>query len=69
MKLIDDAHKAYRLFSVQAMALAAGIQAVWPTIPDDLKATLPPHIVHWVSIVLLIAGIAGRLVVQGDKPP
>ena len=67
MKLIDGWTRAYRMFSVQAMALAVAIQGAWPTIPDDLKATLPPHIVHWVSIGLLIAGIAGRLIDQTPK--
>lgn len=39
-------------------------------IPADLKSSLPPGLVHWVSIALLIAGIAGRLVDQGlPKPP
>lgn len=66
MKLIDNAGKAWRMFSVQAMALAAAIQGVWPSIPDDMKAALPPHLVHWVSLALLLAGIVGRLVVQ-DK--
>lgn len=66
MRLIDNWRKAHRMLSVQAMALAAAIQGTWPLIPDDLKATLPPHLVHWVSIALLVAGIAGRLVSQ-DK--
>lgn len=56
----------HRAFSVQAMAIAAAIQGVWPTIPDDLKATLPHNLVHIVSIVLLVAGIVGRLVDQGS---
>ena len=66
MKLIDEWKRAYRMFSVQAMAMALAIQAAWPTIPDDLKALLPPHLVHWVSIVLLVAGIAGRMVKQKE---
>jgi hypothetical protein len=64
MKLIDGWRKAHRMFSVQAMALAGAIQATWPLIPDDMKATLPHNVVHWVSLALLGAGIAGRLVKQ-----
>lgn len=60
---------AHRMFSVQAMALAAAIQGTWPLVPEDLKSSLPPTLVHWVSVALLVAGIAGRLVDQGhDKP-
>jgi hypothetical protein len=66
MKLVDNWHRMHRAFSVQAMALAAAIQGVWPTIPDDLKAALPSNIVHWASIALLFAGIAGRLIDQGS---
>lgn len=70
MKLIDEWRHAHRMLSVQAMALAAAIQGAWPMIPADLKSSLPPGLVHWVSIALLIAGIVGRLVDQGlPKPP
>lgn len=64
MKLIDNWKRAHRMFSVQAMALAAAVQGIWPTIPEDLKSHLPTSLVHWVSIVLLMAGILGRLVTQ-----
>lgn len=64
MKLIDNWNKAHRMLSVQAMALAAAIQGAWPSIPEDLKASIPPGVVHWVSLGLLVAGIVGRLVQQ-----
>jgi hypothetical protein len=64
MKLIDNWKSAHRMFSVQAMATAAAIQGAWPLIPDDLRAALPHNVVHWVSIVLLGAGVLGRLVQQ-----
>lgn len=63
-RLIPQWRRAWRMFSIQAMTLAAAIQGAWPTIPDDMKATLPPTLVHWVSLALLVAGIAGRLVDQ-----
>lgn len=66
MKLVDNWRRLHRTFSVQAMALAAAIQGVWPTIPDDLKAHLPNGLVHWVSVGLLAAGILGRMVDQGS---
>lgn len=69
MKLIDNWNKAHRMLSVQAMALAAAIQGAWPAVPEDLKATLPPSLVHWVSVALLVAGILGRLVDQGSTKP
>lgn len=64
MNLIPNWRRAWRMFSVQSMALAAAIQGTWPLLPDDLKATLPTTLVHWVSVGLLLAGIAGRLIDQ-----
>lgn len=64
MKLVNNWRRLWRAFSVQAMALAAAIQGVWPTIPDEMRAVLPPNVVHWVSLVLLVAGIVGRMVDQ-----
>lgn len=64
MRLIPNWKRCYRMFSVQAMALAGAIQGAWPMVPDDMKATLPPTLVHWASVVLLVAGIVGRMVDQ-----
>ena len=64
MKLVDDAKQAWRWFSVQAMTLAAAIQGAWVFVPDDMRATLPPGAVQWLTIGLLVMGVAGRLVDQ-----
>lgn len=64
MKLITNWRKAYRMVSVQAMAFAAAIQGSWVFIPEDMKASIPPTIVQWVTMGLLAFGIAGRLVDQ-----
>jgi len=69
VKLVDNWNKLHKTFSVQAMALAGAIQAVWPTIPDDMKAALPHNVVHWVSLALLGAGIFGRMIDQGVAKP
>lgn len=65
MKLVDNASRLHRTFSVQAMTLAAAIQGAWTQIPQDLKDALPHNLVHWTSIVLLVAGILGRFIDQG----
>lgn len=68
MKLVDDARRAWRWFSVQAMALALAIQGAWEVIPADMKASIPPALVTYTTLGLLVLGIAGRLVDQGEKP-
>lgn len=67
MRLVDDARSAWRWFSVQAMAWALAIQGAWQAVPDDMKASIPAGVVHWLTMGLLVLGIAGRLVKQGEK--
>jgi len=69
MQLIENAGQAWRMFSIQAMAVAAAIQVVWPAIPDSIKASLPPAIANWVSCAVLVLGIIGRLVQQPALAP
>ena len=66
MKLIENAAKAWRMFSVQAMGLALVVQAVWVELPADLRDSLDSTTVRYITIGLLIAGVFGRLVKQ-DK--
>jgi hypothetical protein len=67
MKLVDNARRAWRWISVQAMVLAGAIQAAWVFIPDDMKTSIPPKYVAGVTMALLVLGVAGRLVKQGKK--
>jgi hypothetical protein len=64
MKLIANWRKAYRMLSIQAMAFATAIQGAWVFIPEDMKASIPPTVVQWVTMGLLAFGIVGRLVDQ-----
>ena len=66
MRLIDEWRKAWRFLSVQAMTAAGAIQAAWMTIPEEMKVSIPPNIVHWATLGLLFFGIVGRLVKQDD---
>lgn len=62
--LIPNWRKAWRMISVQAMAVAGAIQGAWLFIPEDLRTSLPPNLVQGVTAALLALGIAGRLVQQ-----
>lgn len=64
MKLIDNWKKAYRMISVQAMVIATAIQGTWVLVPEDLKTSIPPTIVQWITMGLLAFGIIGRLIDQ-----
>lgn len=67
MKFVDDAKQAWKWFSVQAMVIAGALQGAWMFIPEDMKSSISPGIVQGVTIVLLVLGVAGRLVDQTKK--
>lgn len=67
IKLVEDWRKAWKWFSVNAMVAAAAIQGTWLQIPDDMKAHIPQTLVSGTTIVLLVLGIAGRIIKQGGE--
>lgn len=64
MQLVPNWRRMWRAFSVQAMTLALAIQGAWAGVPDELKANIPPKLVLWITVGLLVAGIVGRMVDQ-----
>ena len=68
LELVDEARKAWRWFSVQAMVLAGAVQGAWAAFGDDLKQNVPHWLVTTITLGLLAAGIGGRLVRQGATP-
>ena len=67
MKLIPDARRSWRLFSMQLAAVAAVLPQAWAAMPEDLKAWVPeewrPHVVSAVAVAIII----GRLIDQGGR--
>ena len=66
MRLVKDARKAWRWFSVQAMALQGAAAGAWLMVPDDMRASVPSEWLAACAIVLTVLGIAGRLVAQDE---
>ncbi len=69
LRLIEEWRQCWRMFSVQAMALATAIQGAWMFIPPQLQASIPPGWVKGITISLLVLGILGRLVDQPKVQP
>jgi hypothetical protein len=68
LNLVEDWKDAWKWISVNCMVLAGAIQGAWLYIPEDMKQSLPPHLVTGVTIALLFIGVGGRLTKQGvDK--
>lgn len=65
MRMVQDARRAWRWFSVQMLAALAAMPLIWAAIPPDVQAFLPPEWRPWVLAAMAVAGIAGRLIDQG----
>lgn len=66
MMLVKDARRAWRWFSVQALAALAVLPVVWMQLPPDVQSMVPEAWRPWVMVALAIGGVAGRLIKQGD---
>lgn len=67
MKLIDNWHTAWRMWSVQAAALLVA----WGTLPADMQAAIVAAVgvpAERVPAILGALVILGRLVQQGQPP-
>lgn len=64
MKFVENAKESWKWFSMQAMTLAGAVQGAWLFIPEDMKSTIPANYVQLLTILLVGAGIFGRLVKQ-----
>ena len=67
MKLVPNARRAWRWFSIQAMAGSAALQGAWLALPPEMKAAVPDRVVMAATIALLVLGVIGRLVDQGGS--
>ena len=65
MRLVKDARRAWRWFSMQAMALQVAAIGSWLSVPDDLRAAVPPDWLAVGALVLTGMGMIGRVIDQG----
>ncbi len=66
MTLIENWRSAWRMLSVQAMTIAGALQGAWLYLPDDMRSSVDPKLMHGITIALLVLGVVGRMVKQ-DK--
>lgn len=65
--LTEDAGHAWRWISIRAMAIDSAFLISWATVPADLKAALPSWLVPMMAVFVLVVGMIGRVIKQGDK--
>lgn len=64
MKLIDNARAWWKMFSMQAYALALAMLGAWQALPPAWQALVPTSYLMPAVMVVLLAGAVGRLVKQ-----
>ena len=64
MRMVDDARRAWRWFSVQALAVLALVPLIWAEVPPEVQAFIPAGWHPWILAGVAVAGILGRLVDQ-----
>lgn len=67
MRLVPDARKGWRWWSVRAMALNGAVLTTWLALPADLKSEIPDWIVTSTALATAVAGIVGRFIDQGGR--
>jgi hypothetical protein len=67
MKLRDDWKKFTQFLSIRSIALCGAIQVTWPSIPQDMKDTLPPNLVSYLTWALLVLAVYGVMYKQNIK--
>jgi hypothetical protein len=68
MKLIQNWKEAWKMYSVQALAVIAALPIIWASLPDEWKAEVPSEWVKALVVVVAIAGILGRIIDQPNIP-
>lgn len=66
MKLVDDWRGALRWLSVQIPAINAAFLVTWANLPAKFQEALPVPWVIGIAVGLLVLGVVGRLIKQGD---
>ena len=66
-KLIPEWKLSWRMFSMQSIGAAVGLNTSWMMLGDDLKAAIPAQYVMVVAIIILLLGGVGRIIDQSIK--
>ena len=67
MRLVDDAKNCWRWLSIQFPALNIAFLGTWGALPAKFQDVIPTPWVMGISAVLIVLGVAGRLIDQ--TPP
>lgn len=75
IQLIDDVRRIWKFISVWLIVAAGFVQSIfivapdtileiWHVLPQELKDTIPPQYVQFITIIILVFAIVGRAIKQ-----
>lgn len=67
MRLVKDAGKATRWFSIQFAALGVAVEVAWRAMPPDLTGNIPGWAQSAITVLIFTGVVLGRLVDQGGE--
>ena len=67
MKLIDEWHQAWKYLSVQANVLGGAMASAYATFYPQLKETISPTTMGYLTGAVFVLGIVGRVISQQPK--
>jgi len=69
MKLVDNAKKWYKMFSLQANLINTSFLSAWAIVPEKFQSVLPTPALIGIAVALLVLGTVGRLIKQESVEP
>lgn len=67
MKLVDNWRDAGRWWSVRIAGFLAVLGPAWLALPAELRAHIPVEWLPYISPLVLVSIIVGRLIDQGER--
>lgn len=67
MRIIKNWKPTLYAYSTWALTVAAGIPALWLSVPEEIKHLLPPKALAMASALVAVGGLAGRFIDQTPK--
>ncbi|CUS06511.1 holin [Acinetobacter phage Loki] len=75
IQLIDDVRRIWKFISVWLIIVAGFVQSIfivapdailttWNLLPQELKDTIPPQYVQFITVIILVFAIVGRAIKQ-----
>ncbi len=59
--LIENWKKCWKMFSVQAMTIGVAMSSTYGAMFDQLKETIPPSIMAFITATIFAIGIIARI--------